>query len=66
MASGIMIGFALGIGGIGVMVTGLIADGFGLFTALNILSMVLVVAAIMTKFVPSATRDSSESVTKVV
>jgi len=52
IASGIMIGFALGLGGIGVMITGLIADSFGLFTALNTLVMVLVVAAIMTNFVP--------------
>ena len=52
MASGIMIGFALGIGGIGVMITGLVADSFGLFTALNALVMVLVVAAILTRFVP--------------
>ncbi|MDP2157837.1 MAG: MFS transporter, partial [Nitrospirota bacterium] len=54
MASGIMIGFALGIGGIGVMITGLMADSFGLFTALNTLVMVLVVAAIMIRFVPGA------------
>lgn len=52
VASGIMIGFALGIGGMGVMITGLIADRFGLFTALNVLIFILVVAGIMTKFVP--------------
>jgi MFS transporter, FSR family, fosmidomycin resistance protein len=52
MASGIMIGFALGIGGIGVMLTGLMADRFGLFTALNSLAMVLVVAAVLTRFIP--------------
>lgn len=52
MASGIMIGFALGIGGIGVMITGLMADSFGLSYALNALVFVLVVAAILTRFVP--------------
>jgi FSR family fosmidomycin resistance protein-like MFS transporter len=52
MASGIMIGFALGIGGIGVMITGLMADSFGLFRALNALVMVLVVAGLLTRFVP--------------
>ncbi|MBI5846602.1 MAG: MFS transporter [Nitrospirae bacterium] len=52
MASGIMIGFALGIGGMGVMITGLMADSFGLFSAMNALVMVLIAAAVMTKFVP--------------
>lgn len=57
MASGIMIGFALGLGGMGVMITGLMADRFGLFTALNGLVMVLVVAGIITKFVPASKSD---------
>jgi len=57
MASGIMIGFALGIGGIGVMITGLMADSLGLFTALNVLVLALVVAGAMTRFVPAATSD---------
>jgi len=52
MASGIMIGFALGLGGMGVMITGLMADSLGLFTALNTLVMVLIAAAILTQFVP--------------
>ena len=51
MASGIMIGFALGIGGLGVMITGLLADGLGLQTALNTLVAVLVAAGILTRFV---------------
>ncbi|MBI5075400.1 MAG: MFS transporter [Nitrospirae bacterium] len=52
MASGIMIGFALGIGGIGVMITGLMADRFGLFAALNALVMALIAAALLTRFIP--------------
>jgi FSR family fosmidomycin resistance protein-like MFS transporter len=52
MASGIMIGFALGIGGLGVMITGLLADGFGLQTALNVLVIGLVAAGILTRFIP--------------
>ena len=52
MASGIMIGFALGVGGLGVLVTGILADGFGLSTALNVLVVGLVVAGILTRFVP--------------
>jgi len=52
MASGIMIGFALGVGGLGVMATGIIADGLGLHTALNVLVIGLVAAGILTRFVP--------------
>lgn len=52
MASGIMIGFALGVGGMGVMATGMIADGFGLKAALNVLVVGLVAAGILTRFVP--------------
>ena len=52
MASGIMIGFALGIGGMGVMITGLMADRFGLFIALNALVMVLIAAGLLTRFIP--------------
>jgi len=53
MASGIMIGFALGVGGLGVMITGVIADGFGLYTALNVLVVGLLAAGIITRFVPA-------------
>ena len=52
MASGIMIGFALGVGGLGVMITGLLADAFGLQIALNVLVVVLVAAGMLTRFIP--------------
>jgi len=52
MASGIMIGFALGVGGLGVMITGLLADEFGLHTALNVLVFGLVTAGLLARFVP--------------
>jgi FSR family fosmidomycin resistance protein-like MFS transporter len=52
MASGIMIGFALGVGGLGVLITGILADGFGLHAALNVLVAGLVAAGILTRFVP--------------
>jgi FSR family fosmidomycin resistance protein-like MFS transporter len=54
MASGIMIGFALGIGGVGVMITGLIADSFSIGTAFHFLVIILVLAGILTRFVPVA------------
>ncbi len=57
IASGIMIGFALGIGGIGVMITGLLADRFGLFTALNVLVVALIVAGLMTRSVPAPGKE---------
>ncbi len=52
IGSGIMIGFALGLGGLGVMVTGILADGFGLHTALTVLVAGLVAAGMLTHFVP--------------
>jgi FSR family fosmidomycin resistance protein-like MFS transporter len=54
MASGIMIGFALGIGGVGVMITGLIADNFSISSAFHFLVIILVLAGILTRFVPVA------------
>lgn len=47
IASGIMIGFALGIGGMGVMLTGIAADSFGLYSALNLLVAGLVSAGLL-------------------
>ena len=52
IASGLMIGFALGVGGLGVMITGILADGFGLRTALHVLVAGLVAAGTLTRFVP--------------
>jgi FSR family fosmidomycin resistance protein-like MFS transporter len=53
MASGLMIGFAIGVGGIGVLITGSLADAWGLQTALNLLIILPVAAGILTHFVPS-------------
>ena len=52
IASGLMIGSALGVGGLGVMITGMLADGFGLRTALHVLVAGLVAAGTLTRFVP--------------
>jgi FSR family fosmidomycin resistance protein-like MFS transporter len=50
--SGIMIGFAVGIGGLGVLVTGLIADAAGIGASLHLLIGLLVLAGVLTRFVP--------------
>ncbi len=60
MASGLMIGFALGVGGIGVLITGYIADVFGIHTALNSLVALPIIAGVLTGFVPSAQRPAKE------
>lgn len=52
IASGLMIGFALGVGGLGVLITGVLADGFGLRTALHVLVAGLVAAGTLTRLVP--------------
>ena len=60
MASGLMIGFALGVGGIGVLITGHIADVFGINTALNFLVVLPIIAGVLTGFVPSVQRPAKE------
>jgi len=60
MASGLMIGFALGVGGIGVLITGHIADVFGIHAALNFLVVLPIIAGILTAFVPSVRRQATE------
>ncbi len=60
MASGLMIGFALGVGGIGVLITGHIADVFGIHTALNFLVVLPIIAGIFTAFVPSVRCQARE------
>ncbi len=52
IASGIMIGFAVGLGGIGVLITGFIADVFGITSALHFLILLPLIAGILTFFIP--------------
>lgn len=51
-ASGIMIGFAVGVGGLGVLASGLVADAAGIGVTLHLLVGLLVLAGILTHFVP--------------
>lgn len=52
IASGVMIGFAVGLGGIGVLITGIMADSYGLRTAMKVLILLPVCAGILTPFIP--------------
>jgi FSR family fosmidomycin resistance protein-like MFS transporter len=56
IASGLMIGFALGVGGIGVLITGLLADAFGIRFALHFLVILPLIGGTLTCFVPYANR----------
>ncbi|GAB4490139.1 MAG: MFS transporter [Thermodesulfovibrionales bacterium] len=51
-ASGIMIGFAVGVGGLGVLVSGFVADAAGIGASLHLLVGLLVLAGILTHFIP--------------
>jgi FSR family fosmidomycin resistance protein-like MFS transporter len=52
MASGIILGFAIGIGGLGVSVTGAIADAYGIGTGTNSLILLPVIGFALTLLLP--------------
>ncbi|QYZ79670.1 MFS transporter [Methanofollis formosanus] len=52
LASGLMLGLAVGAGGLGVIVSGVVADAFTLNTALATLLLPIIAAALLTLFVP--------------
>src|SRR5262245_28875013 len=58
MASGLIVGFAIGLGGAGVTVLGWVADHWGVPTALWISAMMPLVAFVPTRFLP-APREAS-------
>ena len=58
MASGLIVGFAIGLGGAGVTLLGVVADRFGVPTALWISATMPLAAFALTRFLP-APRDSA-------
>lgn len=52
MASGLSIGFSIGLGGLGVTLLGQVADSFGLSTVLTILAALPILGLICTTFLP--------------
>lgn len=50
LASGMTMGFAFGMGGLGTTVTGLLADHLGVVTALNVTSLLLIPACVIVYF----------------
>lgn len=54
VASGLMMGFAFGLGGLGVTVNGLIADGYGLSTSLMLLAGLPAIAALVALTFPAS------------
>ncbi|WP_254591303.1 MFS transporter [Methanocella conradii] len=57
MASGIILGLAIGIGGLGVSLTGAFADSFGITVALYSLAILPIVATLMAFLLPGSTRS---------
>ena len=53
MASGLIVGFAIGAGGVGVTVLGWIADRYGLPTALWITAFTPLAAFVASRFLPA-------------
>ncbi|HTY90036.1 MAG TPA: MFS transporter [Methanocella sp.] len=58
MASGIILGLAIGIGGLGVSLTGAFADGFGLTTAVYSLVLLPVAATLMALALPGTIKPA--------
>jgi len=58
IASGLALGFGFATGGIGVAITGLIADHFGILTALYLLAVLPLVAAVVTLALPPGPRPA--------
>jgi MFS transporter, FSR family, fosmidomycin resistance protein len=58
MASGLIVGFAIGLGGAGVTALGTVADRWGVPTALWISALMPVVALTLTRLLP-APRDAA-------
>jgi FSR family fosmidomycin resistance protein-like MFS transporter len=52
MASGMMIGFAVGLGGVGVLLTGMLADAVGVSRALHALAALSLIGSILVPFIP--------------
>lgn len=53
MASGLMMGFAWGLGGLGATATGALADAFGVGMALYLIIWLLIPAAVLVAFLPA-------------
>lgn len=54
MVSGLLVGFALGTGGVGAAVMGVIADHYGVTTVLYIITVLPILSAAVACFVPSS------------
>lgn len=65
MVSGIMMGFAVGMGGVGVVILGAIADHWGVPTTLNIIGLLPVLALVLTLALPDMPLQQPSVSTKV-
>ncbi len=67
LASGLVMGFAIGMGGVGTVLLGYVADHWGLLRALNIVGLLPVLLLVMTLGLPrsEASRQASEHATAV-
>lgn len=60
VASGLMIGLGIGLGGVGVLITGLLADMLGLYAALHLLILLPLAAGVLAVFVPYPAGSAAE------
>lgn len=60
LASGIMMGFAIGAGGLGVTLLGLVADRWGVPVALQLIGLFPILGLVLTAFLPGQKRKGGE------
>ncbi|MDD4601140.1 Fosmidomycin resistance protein [bioreactor metagenome] len=63
IASGLTVGFSIGLGGLGATILGYIADNFGIANVFSILAVMPIVGAFMTTFLPGKTSTQVKSST---
>ncbi|MDW7675363.1 MAG: MFS transporter [Bacillota bacterium] len=66
LASGLMLGFAIGAGGIGVPILGVVADHFGLATVMTVISLLPILGVSLALFLPAPPEVSKIEGKKVV
>jgi len=59
--SGMLVGFAMGLGGIGATLMGVVADHWGVATVMQIVTVLPLLSAVVALFIPAGNRDYAKA-----
>ncbi|MBU4563922.1 MAG: MFS transporter [Desulfarculus sp.] len=59
--SGMLVGFAMGLGGIGATLMGVVADHWGVATVMQIVTVLPLLSAVVALFIPAGSRDYAKA-----